>query len=387
MAKYVKTEQGYKEIEAVNSNKMDRDNPVGTGSFSMGRKFGSPIGNNSHAEGYDTTASGNYSHAEGSHTTASGNSSHTEGSNTTASGERSHAEGLYTRAKSSNQHVQGKYNVEDSQGKYAHIVGNGTNVSAHSNAHTLDWNGNAWFAGDVYTGSTSGVNKDEGSKKLATEEYVGSKQDTLIQSGASVGQIAKITAVDDMGKPTAWEPVDMPAGGDSEKDFELIFMDTVTEDVREFSRNVDKDGNPFELKEAVVIVYTVPFETAESKLGRAVGFLPSASWGYNVSAGISDSIPAGSSDIARYDVAYVKVVQGYQCLIDRLESQNGTNVRGAMKKTNIAGQVPINFKYGDNVTAIGELSNPQGNLTCVKIVSYGLCMAKGDVVILYGKRV
>ena len=221
----------------------------------------------------------------------------------------------------------------------------------------------------------------------AVGDALNGKQDTLIQSGAAVGQIAKITAVDNTGKPTAWEAVDMPSGGGSEEDFELIFMDTVTEDVREFNRNVDKDGNPFELKEAVVIVYTVPFETAESKLGRAVGFLPSASWGRNVSAGISDSIPAGSSDIARYDVVHVKVVQGYQCLIDRLESQNSTNVRGTMKKTNIAGQVPINFKYGDNVTAIGELSNPQGNLTCVKIVSYGLCMAKGDVVILYGKRV
>lgn len=39
------------------------------------------------------------------------------------------------------------------------------------------------------------------------------KQDTLIQSGASVGQIAKITAVDDNGVPTAWSPVDMPSGG------------------------------------------------------------------------------------------------------------------------------------------------------------------------------
>ena len=39
------------------------------------------------------------------------------------------------------------------------------------------------------------------------------KQAALIQSGASVGQIAKITAVDDSGKPTAWGPVDMPSGG------------------------------------------------------------------------------------------------------------------------------------------------------------------------------
>lgn len=32
-------------------------------------------------------------------------------------------------------------------------------------------------------------------------------------TGATVGQIAKITAVDDNGKPTAWEPVDMPSSG------------------------------------------------------------------------------------------------------------------------------------------------------------------------------
>ena len=36
---------------------------------------------------------------------------------------------------------------------------------------------------------------------------------SLSVTGATVGQIAKITAVDDMGKPTAWEAVDMPRGG------------------------------------------------------------------------------------------------------------------------------------------------------------------------------
>ena len=35
---------------------------------------------------------------------------------------------------------------------------------------------------------------------------------SLGMTGATVGQIAKITAVDDSGKPTAWEAVDMPSG-------------------------------------------------------------------------------------------------------------------------------------------------------------------------------
>ena len=59
---------------------------------------------------------------------------------------------------SESQHVQGRYNIEDVDGVYAHIVGNGywdenTYNEIRSNAHTLDWEGNAWFAGDVTTGS------------------------------------------------------------------------------------------------------------------------------------------------------------------------------------------------------------------------------------------
>lgn len=56
--------------------------------------------------------------------------------------------------------------------KRAGIIGNGTSDANRSNAHTVDWSGNAWYAGDIYVGSTSGSNKDEGSKKVATEEYV-----------------------------------------------------------------------------------------------------------------------------------------------------------------------------------------------------------------------
>lgn len=62
--------------------------------------------------------------------------------------------------------------LNTSMATYAHIVGNGSHDQNRSNAHTLDWKGNAWFAGDVYVGSTSGTNRDEGSKKLATEDFV-----------------------------------------------------------------------------------------------------------------------------------------------------------------------------------------------------------------------
>jgi hypothetical protein len=51
---------------------MDKENPTGTGSFSLNRKADTDIGNYSFAEGYETTASGWASHTEGDNTTASG---------------------------------------------------------------------------------------------------------------------------------------------------------------------------------------------------------------------------------------------------------------------------------------------------------------------------
>lgn len=123
-------------------------------------------GSNSHAEGSNTTASGYCSHAEGKYTEASGESSHAEGNCTTASGENSHAEGASTIASSQNQHVQGKYNIEDLNGTYAHIVGNGED-GKNSNAHTLDWQGNAWYSGKLSQEGTPTEDKD-----LVTKKYV-----------------------------------------------------------------------------------------------------------------------------------------------------------------------------------------------------------------------
>lgn len=116
--------------------------------------FGMAKGESSHSEGRNTLALSDNSHAEGSSTIAYGNSSHAEGVNTIASGMYSHAEGYTTIAASDYQHVQGKYNIEDSANKYAHIVGNGSSDTNRSNAHTLDWDGNAWFAGNIYVGGT-----------------------------------------------------------------------------------------------------------------------------------------------------------------------------------------------------------------------------------------
>ena len=194
------------------NSKMNATNPVGTGSFSMGRKANSVVGNKSHAEGNNTTASGDCSHAEGYNTTASGYGSHAEGNNTTASGydahaegfrttssgDYSHAEGNNTTASSQYSHVQGKYNVVDSSSKYAHIVGNGEDVSTRSNAHTLDWNGVPWFQGRPQFGGSA---QDEGSQTVMAN---GDKEIILTSSTTNSTKKFKIT-VDDSGALTATE--------------------------------------------------------------------------------------------------------------------------------------------------------------------------------------
>ncbi len=175
--------------------KMNKENPTGTGSFSLNRKEGTTVGEYStaegleniaskscsHAEGRNTKSNGYNSHTEGTRTEANGYNAHAEGDNTRANGDESHAEGVGTEvngygahvegvgtiASGAHQHVQGRYNEEDTEGQYAHIVGGGDSEIVdvdggvqvqRKNIHTLDWLGNAVFAGDITNGN--GVSMD-----------------------------------------------------------------------------------------------------------------------------------------------------------------------------------------------------------------------------------
>lgn len=160
-------------------------------------------GEYSHAEGSGTTASGNNSHAEGADTTASGLYSHAEGLHTTASGNFSHAEGNYTTASGRYSHAQGKFNVEDSSGVYAHIVGNGEgDGNRRSNAHALDWNGNAYYKGNVFV---KGTNPDaSGGQEVATKsgwtanKYIGTDENgNLVEKDAPAGGGGDGVSIDD----------------------------------------------------------------------------------------------------------------------------------------------------------------------------------------------
>lgn len=162
--------EGYNHTISGNYSHAEGQYHEVTGNRSHAEGYSASItGNYSHGEGYDVTVSGDYAHAEGAYSKASANCAHAEGGNTEAgakyshaegyyskaSGEGSHAEGNNTIASGSYQHVQGKFNSEDPD--KAFIIGNGTGtaIGDRSNALTIDWNGNAVFAGSITsTGAT-----------------------------------------------------------------------------------------------------------------------------------------------------------------------------------------------------------------------------------------
>lgn len=243
-------------------------------------------------------------------------------------------------------------------------------------------------------------------------------------TGAKVGQIAKITAVDSAGKPTGWEPVDMPSGGtytlpiasptvlggvkptaktdamtqgvgvDAEgalwtapyiEGYELVFTETIAEDVASYTRTTDKDGNTFDLTDILVIIFTKPFAESTNQIGRALGFLPITTWAHYTLCNISNSIKSGGTAVGCYDVVYAKVIDGYQVCTRRYSSQNTTNVFGIMEEVTAAGATGIQFHT--DATKLMQIYRPEGNFTCLKIVGYSNpLIAAGTIINLYKRK-
>ena len=168
-----------------------------------------------------------------------------------ANGYGSIALGNGTEAMDNYQVAQGKYNCRGYN--LAHVVGNGTN-SSYSNAYTLDWHGNGWFAGNVYVGSTSGRYEDSGAKRLVTIDEI------INLTGAKVGQVPIITAVDENGVPTAWVPVDMASGGG---EWNTIVDTTLTESAA-YNQEVQLAGY-----HEVVVCFRLPKVDSVIQLGNS----------------------------------------------------------------------------------------------------------------------
>lgn len=125
-------------------------NTVASGPFTSSSGFGTEAsGEAATAMGEFTKATSACTLSHGYKTEASGVCSRAGGSTCKVPGQNSNAEGYGLIASGFNQTVIGSCNIEDTSNKYVFIAGNGNGLDNPSNAHTLDWNGNAWFAGSV----------------------------------------------------------------------------------------------------------------------------------------------------------------------------------------------------------------------------------------------
>lgn len=105
-------------------------------------------------------------------------------------------------------------------------------------------------------GTTAPLSFPEGMAEAVRDIPSGAADPSLGITGATVGQIAKITAVDTDGKPTAWSPVDM-AGGD------LSWIEvadiTTEEQTQKLTISTDKDGRPISQYNALGMIFSILF--------------------------------------------------------------------------------------------------------------------------------
>lgn len=136
----------YISVSEAGADHAPKNNPVFTGSISLGRKMNTLVGGrssavgldveasgaNSHAEGNNTVASAISAHAEGSAAKATANYTHAEGSGTQATGLASHGEGYNSKATNYASHAEGY--ITTASGEYSHSEGSNTTASG-SNSH------------------------------------------------------------------------------------------------------------------------------------------------------------------------------------------------------------------------------------------------------------
>ena len=134
-------------------------------------------------------------------------------------------------------------------------VNNSDAVFIFSGSGVLDGRAMAMTAQD-FNGSWS-VSLTE----LATPDDIpsGGTDTSLGVTGAEVGQIIKIKAVDENGIPTEWEAADAASG----EDWEFINEISTNEWISSVTINQDSNGNPFSLKKMRIFM-TLPKTTNEA---------------------------------------------------------------------------------------------------------------------------
>lgn len=147
-------------------------------------------------------------------------------------------------------------------------------VTLYSKLDAVSYEGSSYiFASDTpATGAIPGI---DGEWQLMAQKGDSGTDLSLGVTGATVGQIAKITAVDAQGKPTAWSPVDMPSGGDAIKWY-LAASRITDEKTNEIIIAEDDEGTPLSAYNAVAmnISFYVPRDSSQTNNNGSIQIAP-----------------------------------------------------------------------------------------------------------------
>ena len=161
-------------------------------------------------------------------------------------------------------------------------------VTLYSKLDAVSYEGSRYiFASDTpATGAIPGI---DGEWQLMAQKGDSGTDLSLGVTGATVGQIAKISAVDENGKPTKWEPVDMPSGGGGGSSWTVHTSTTIPEDVA----YVQLDGLPEDWRELCILI-----EEGSKPVYRKTA--DDSEQDYNVMAGKAESYNVDSSSFYIY---------------------------------------------------------------------------------------
>lgn len=161
-------------------------------------------------------------------------------------------------------------------------------VTLYRKLDAVSYEGSSYiFASDTpVTGAIPGI---DGEWQLMAQKGDSGTDLSLGVTGATVGQIAKISAVDENGKPTKWEPVDMPSGGGGGSIWTVHTSTTIPEDVA----YVQLDGLPEDWRELCILI-----EEGSKPVYRKTA--DDSEQDYNVMAGKAESYNMDSSSFYIY---------------------------------------------------------------------------------------
>lgn len=182
-------------------------------------------------------------------------------------------------------------------------------------------------------------------------------------TGAKVGQIAKITAVDSAGKPTAWEPVDMPSGEDDDT-FELINTIELTESANFIQISQDANGNALSLKEAYIVCVSVFVADDTGNVFTQIKIK------VNGRSATNNKRPKFENNFPRYTAAYAKIVP-QETILAGIESSG------------------FNANWEFSLESMGRLNNVGSTITSIELNPNDgekFIGSAGTKVYLYGVR-